>query len=595
MSADESLSHSDARIRSEATPHYISLVSLFSDRWMQRQLGPYRRYMIQILAIMAATISINFSLPLTNRALVNQGILPGDAMFVQLMIALQVGLFLSLIGLNAVRAKISGHVSNRMVSRMTGGHIAELLSLPIGYFSASRSGEIVERIRDLERVQRFAAVEAMDALTASMSILSLGLLLIFVDLSIFMFFAASAAAYLGWIYLVGLRRRQTDAANFVQSSSARALEIAMVEGMRDIKVAGYETPSLDRWSAIQIESLQTRLKATAIEQLQASGGHFLTRAGMVIVTFIAAMRTIEGTITLGDFTITSVIIVQLYFHLNQILAFTNKLEEVRAAMHRTLEIRAAFDQAQLTAQQSIKPRAIAPIEFKAVNFSYPLAGSPTLRDISLCIPEGRMTALIGPSGSGKTTILRLLLGIYQPDSGVITAAGCPLGTINQRYWLDSTGAVMQDGSMFSASIRDNVLAGRDEDSRWLEEVLAAARVIDILEASPNGLDTMLGTGGKHLSAGQQQRVQLARAFYKRPRLLLLDEATSALDEENELAIVENLRAILPDTTSLVAAHRLKTLRHAEQVVSLDGGVIREISDRVPDEAVVATTLRRSDD
>ena len=559
---------------------------------MRQQLTPYRRYMVQILAIMVTTIAINFILPLTNRTLVNQGILIGDVQFVWFMIGLQVAMYLALILLNAVRARISGHISIRLASRMASSHVAELLSLPISFFSGSRSGEIVERIRDLDRVQRFAAVEALDALTASISIFSLSLLLALVDLSIFLIFAGSAGAYLAWIYLVGLRRRQTDAAQFAQAARARALEIAMIEGIRDIKVAGYEVATLDRWAAIQTESLKTRLQATAIEQFQATGGHFFTRTGMVAVTLISGLQTINGAITLGDFTITAVIIVQLYFHLNQILAFTNKLEEVRAAMHRTREIRAAFGEEQAAAARSVTPTAFAPIVFDAVDFTYPAARAPALRNIDFTIPGGTMTALIGPSGSGKTTVLRLLLGIFQPGAGRIAVAGAGLAGLNQRAWLDGVGAVMQDGALFAASILENVLAGQPDDQGWLAEVAEAARLQDIVANSPAGLATLMGAGGTHLSAGQQQRILLARALYKRPKLLLLDEATSALDGANELAIVENIRALLPQTTSVVAAHRLQTLRHASQVILLDGGSIVHIGDHVPDEAMLASLSRK---
>jgi ATP-binding cassette subfamily B protein len=573
-------------------PRYVSLRGLFAEPWMRQQLAPYRPYMVQILAIMFTTIAINFTLPLTNRTLVNQGILIGDAQFVWFIIGLQVAMYLALIALNAVRAKISGHISIRLVSRMSSSHVAELLSLPISYFSGSRSGEIVERIRDLDRVQRFAAVEALDALTASISIFSLGLLLALVDLSIFLVFAGSAAAYLGWIHLVGLRRRQTDAAQFVQASRARALEIAMIEGIVDIKVAGYEVATLDRWAGIQTESLRTRLQATAIEQLQATGGHFFTRVGMVAVTLISGLQTIRGTITLGDFTITAVIIVQLYFHLNQILGFSNKLEEVRAAMHRTREIRTIFGQEQAAAARSVTPGTYAPIVFDAVDFTYPTASAPTLRNIGFTIPAGKMTALIGPSGSGKTTVLRLLLGVFGPDSGRIEVTGTWLGGLNQRTWLDGVGAVMQDGALFAATILDNVLAGQPEDAGWLAVVTEAARLQDIVAHSPAGFATLVGAGGTHLSAGQQQRILLARALYKRPKLLLLDEATSALDGANESAIVENIQALLPQTTSVVAAHRLQTLRHASHVISLDGGMIVHVGDRVPDEAMLASLSRK---
>ncbi|WP_432768742.1 MAG: ATP-binding cassette domain-containing protein [Sphingopyxis sp.] len=557
------------------------LFKLLSDPWIRAQLQPYRRYFGQIFAIMGATIAINFAIPLTNRALVNQGILNNDVWFVDLIMVLQVAMYLSLIGLNSTRAKISGHVSNRLVTRMASEHVMQMLHLPMRFFHSAKSGEFVERVRDLDRVQRFAAVEAVEALTASISIFSLSILLLLVDLSIFLLFQGSAICYLAWIYLIGRRRRPIDAAQFREGSRARSLEIGMVEAVQDIRIAGYEQASLAAWAEVQVVALHTRLKALAIEQLQASGGHFFTRAGMVLVTMVAAKRAMAGEITLGDFTITSVIIVQLYFHLNQILAFTNKLEEVRAAIHRTREIRALHD--QTVAQQAIgrAPRAWFPIQLDRVTMAYPEAKRSSIVDVTLTIPGGAMTALIGPSGSGKTSILKLLLGLYEPSAGSISVAGERFAEIDGALWRDGIGAVMQEGALFATSIRDNIAAGRPIDDAWMTEVIAAACLGDVLRDCERGADTLVGPGGARLSAGQVQRILIARALYKRPRLLLLDEATSALDGTNEAAIIENIGALLPGLTSVVAAHRLNTIKRAEQIVTLDQGRIVDIGDSLP--------------
>jgi len=557
------------------------LFKLLSDPWIRAQLSPYRRYFVQILVIMGATIGINFAIPLTNRALVNQGILNNDTAFVNLIMILQIAMYLSLIGLNSTRAKISGHVSNRLVTRMASGHVMQMLNLPMSFFHSAKSGEFVERVRDLDRVQRFAAVEAMEALTATISIFSLSILLLLMDLSIFLLFEGSAICYLAWIYIIGRRRRPIDAAQFREGSRARSLEIGMVEAIQDIRIAGHEQASLAAWAEVQIIALHTRLKALAIEQLQASGGHFFTRAGMILVTIVAAKRTMAGEITLGDFTITSVIIVQLYFHLNQILAFTNKLEEVRAAIHRTHEIRKMHDDE--VAQQGIgrAPRAWSPIHLDRVTMSYPETKRSSIIDVTLTIPGGSMTALIGPSGSGKTSILKLLLGLYEPSSGSISVDGELFTDMDGALWRDGIGAVMQEGALFATSIRDNIAANSLLDEAWLSDVVQASCLADVIRDCDRGLDTIVGPGGARLSAGQVQRILIARALYKRPRLLLLDEATSALDGANEAAIIENIGTLLPGLTSVVAAHRLNTIKRAEQIVSLDQGRIVDIGDALP--------------
>lgn len=573
-------------------PRYEPLRHLYRDPWIRDQLGPFRRYFLQILAIMTMTIAINFIVPLSNRALVNRGILLADTGFVYSIVALQVFMYMALIVLNAIRARISGHVSNRLVARMTGALVGQMVELPMGFFHGAKKGEFVERVRDLDRVQRFASVEAMEALTASVSIVSLGILLLFVNLSIFLVFFGSAASYLAWIHIVGKRRRVTDAALFEETSRLRALEIGMVEAIQDIRVSGYERASLSNWAQVQIAALHTRIKAMSIEQVQATGGHFFTRVGLILVTLISAQRAITGAITLGDFTITSVIAVQLYFHLNQILAFVNKLEEVRAAMHRTAQIRRMHAEGLDARAAFVPPPAHAPIVFDKVSFQYPGARRPSLEEISAHFPANRMTALVGPSGSGKTTILKLVLQLVSPTNGEVMAAGTALSRIDPARWHAGVGAVLQDGALFAGSLRDNIVASEGFDPGWFAEIVAAARLGDVIASCEEGIDTLVGPGGTRLSAGQTQRLLIARALYKKPHLLVMDEPTSALDIENESAIIDNIADLLPGVTSIVAAHRLNTVERASLVVSLDAGRIAKLGDKIPEAAVVLSGYRR---
>jgi ATP-binding cassette subfamily B protein len=472
---------------------------------------------------------------------------------------------------------------------MTSGLVTQLVELPFEFFHNAKQGEVVERVRDLDRVQSFVSIEAMEALTASVSILSLGILLLFVNLAIFVIFFASAASYFGWIYLVGRRRRATDAAHFSESSGLRALEIGMVESIQDIRIAGHEQAALAHWAEVQIAALHTKIKAAEIEQIQATGGHFFTRVGLILVTFVSAQRAISGAITLGDFTITSVIAVQLYFHLNQILTFVNKLEEVRGAMHRIGDIRRLHESGTDRQRRTVAPSGVSPIAFDAVTFRYPGATRASLSDVSIAFPTGAMTALVGPSGSGKTTVLKLLLQLYEPASGAIQVADMPLARIRTALWHREIGAVMQDGTLFAGSLRDNVIGNQSFDRGWFDDVVAAARLADVMTACEEGLDTLLGPGGTRLSAGQVQRILIARALYKRPGLLLMDEPTSALDGANEAAVMENIARLLPGVTTVVAAHRLNTVQRAKLVVSLDGGRVVASGRTVPSDAMILST------
>jgi len=482
-------------------------------------------------------------------------------------------MYLGLIGLNTIRAKILMHVSTRLTANMTAEYVQNLFSLPLSFFHGARSGEVIERIRDLERVQRFGSIEAIEALTASISILSLSLLLLFVEPLIATIFIASAISYLGWVQIVGRRRRAADAERFRENSRSRAIEIGIVQAIQDIKIAGFESASLAKWAGVQLESVSTRLRAAAIEQMQTWGGHLVTRIGMIIVALVAAQQAISGEITLGEFMITTVVVVQLYFHLNQLLDFVNKLDDVRAAMRRALDVRNLPSEASYCRRRLSAPPEYGPIILEDVSFRYLGANRESLAKVDLQLDAGTMTALVGPSGSGKSTLLKLLLRLHEPTEGLIRIAGIDLADIDHASWREEIGAVLQDGALFTASIRDNIVAGRAQEDSWLARVIDAACLTDVIAQTEKGLDTEVGASGHKLSAGQVQRILIARAIYKRPKLLVLDEATSALDGQNEMFIVRNIQSLLPGVTSVVAAHRLNTVRHAELVVEIDAGKV----------------------
>jgi ATP-binding cassette subfamily B protein len=545
--------------------------SIVRDPWVLEHLSPYRRYLGQIVLVTSATIIINFSIPLLNRAIVNDGILTGDSFFIGVIIAAQALLYAFLIVLNLLRTSMSSHISHRLLAGMADEYARHIVHLPMAFFQTAKSGEIVERMRDLERVERFASLELLEAVAAAISITALGLMLCWIDVAIFLAFVGSAASYLLWVIVIGRRRREIDAARFEEAARSREIEIGIVEAIQDIKIAAHEERSLVAWAAVQRASLLSQLKAASVENLQAAGGQFCNRTGMLLITFLTARKAVAGSITLGDFMITLTISLQLYFYVNQLLAFVNRLDDVRAALGRAREVRSKELEDCVGAAAGAFPQAWQTMTFRQVAFCYPGSARPSLVDVSFEVLPGSMTALVGPSGSGKSSILKLLLKLYEPTSGAVLFGGNSLRDIGHAIWRERVGAVMQEGALFAASIRDNIVANRDIDEEWLQDVVEAARLTDFVSKLGRGLDTLVGPAAEPLSSGQVQRILIARALYKKPDLLLLDEATSALDGRNESSIIANVAALLPNVTSVVAAHRLHTLAGADQVIVLDGG------------------------
>ncbi len=217
------------------------------------------------------------------------------------------------------------------------------------------------------------------------------------------------------------------------------------------------------------------------------------------------------------------------------------------------------------------------MELKAIDFRYDLhSPRKTINGVSFSILEGKVTAIVGASGSGKTTILKLLLGYYPVESGTIVLSGCDLSEYNLQWWRSQCGVVMQDGVIFSESIERNIAVDDSQvDHKRLEWSAHIACIHAHIMSLPLQYDTKIGRDGVGLSQGQRQRILIARAVYKNPDFIFLDEATNSLDANNERMIVENLDEFYKGKTVVIVAHRLSTVKSADQIVVLDNGKVLE--------------------
>lgn len=324
------------------------------------------------------------------------------------------------------------------------------------------------------------------------------------------------------------------------------------------------------------------IKGLALSQYQQSGAFFINETKNLLVSFVSAAAVIRGDMTLGMMTAVQYIIGQLNAPVNQLIGFIQSAQDAKISLERLGEIHNRPDEEEeeggrlhrlsLGGVEGTPP----PLKVRKLCFRYDAMGALTLRDVDLDIPAGKVTAVVGTSGSGKTTLLKLLLGFYPPLSGEIRVGDTPLDAISRHYWRDCCGSVMQDGFVFSDSIARNIAVG--EETVDMQRLLSACRVaclLDMVEALPLGFDTMIGQEGKGLSQGQRQRILIARAVYKNPQYLFFDEATNALDANNERVIMENLQRFFKGRTVLIVAHRLSTVRHADQIVVMEQGRIAE--------------------
>jgi ATP-binding cassette subfamily B protein len=352
--------------------------------------------------------------------------------------------------------------------------------------------------------------------------------------------------------------------------------INIVNGMQEIKLTQSELSMRWDWEKLQAALFSLKVKGLSIIQYQSAGATLINEITNILITIVAATAVLKAGMMLA----VQFIIGQLNVPVSQIIGFFRMSQDAKMSLDRLAEVHNLDEEEP---DPEIKVRKLPEkkdIYFNGLSFQYEGPRSPyALKDIDLFIAENRITAIVGTSGSGKTTLLKMLLGFYQPVAGEILIGDLRLSNLSLKVWREKVGAVMQDGFLFPDTIAANIAPGAEDIN--LERLVKAADISNIrgfIESLPLGYNTKIGANGHGLSEGQKQRLLIARVIYKDPDIIIFDEATNSLDANNEKVIVENLSEFFEGKTVIVVAHRLSTVRNADQIVVLDSGRITETGD-----------------
>ena len=315
----------------------------------------------------------------------------------------------------------------------------------------------------------------------------------------------------------------------------------------------------------------------SLQQAQEIGSTFINELKNMLVTIFAATSVIQGEITLGMMLSLQYIVGQLNSPVSELMQFIYKWQDISISLERINDIHSNSDENTSKRCVCSFPESGRDIILENMYFKYPgIRDKMVLDNISLKISAGKTTAIVGASGSGKTTLIKLLLGYYEPTKGKILIGGIDINNINLRWWRDRCGVVMQNGYIFSDTIAGNIAVSENApDIKKLSYAVKIANVDDFVNKLPLKYNTMVGDEGQGLSQGQKQRILIARAVYKESDYLFLDEATNSLDANNEKDIVTNLIEYNKGRTVIVVAHRLSTVKNADQIIVLDNGRIVE--------------------
>jgi len=451
------------------------------------------------------------------------------------------------------------------------------MRLPIRFFDTKMVGDIIQRIGDHSRIEAFLTGSSINTLFSFVNFIVFGIVLAYYDLKILGLFLLGNGIYVVWVLAFMRYRRELDIKRFAQAASEQSNLFQLITGMQEIKLNNCETEKRWQWERIQVKLFKISIKGLALQQYQQLGTAFFSQTTNILISFLAARAVVFGDMTLGMMTALTYIVGQLSSPIEQFIDFARSFQDAKISLERLGEIHQKEDEEQTLEMKTTTIPNDRTLHIEDLSFSYDGADRDYVLDkINLKIPEQKVTAIVGASGSGKTTLIKLLLGFYEPNKGSIKIGDMPLQNINPHVWRAHSGSVMQDGFIFSDTIAKNIAIGVEViDKERLLHAVTVANIRDFIDSLPLGYNTKIGMEGNGVSQGQRQRILIARAVYKNPEYIFLDEATNALDANNEKEIMEHLHKFYVGKTVVVVAHRLSTVKDADNIIVLDNGSIAE--------------------
>lgn len=565
----------------ETTPQFYETEPIRYEKlslcYLLRYVRPYKKMIVQLfLGILGGSI-LQLIFPFLTQTIVDQGIGHRNMNFIQLILVAQLMLVFSRTLIEVIRRCILLHISTRVNVALISDFLVKLMKLPMRFFDSKLAGDLIRRIEDHRTIEAFLTQSVLNILFSVLTITIFGIVLAIYSWKIFLVFLAFSVFYVGWVKLFMKKRADLNRKNFEQMALNQDNLMQLVYGMQDIKLLGCERQKRWEWENIQASLFRINLRSLNLGQWQQVGAVLINEVKNILITVMSATAVLNGDITLGIMLSIQYIIGQMQGPVEQFVYFMQQSQDATLSLERLGEIHGKENEESDSMETVNQVSGKDSISLRGLQFTYGSEKSKRIiKGIDLDIPAGKTTAIVGLSGSGKTTLIKLMLGFYPPTEGSVMVGETPLQRISFKEWRKHCGVVMQEGFIFSDTIANNIAPDADViDRERLLYAVKMANIKDFIESLPLRYNTRIGSTGQGLSQGQKQRILIARAIYRDPDYLFFDEATNALDTDNEKAIQENLNQFFEDKTVVVVAHRLSTVRNADQIVVLKDGVITE--------------------
>ncbi len=562
------------RVRRSDTPQ-----APVTARGLLRLLGfvrPYAGRMLLAGVFLSLSSLVLLALPWGVRNIVDSALVRRDAALLNLVAVTLVGILLLQMLFGFAQTYLLGYVGERVVADVRKAVYAHMARLPLGYFNEQRTGELMSRVTNDATLIQTNVTNNLPGVLGQVVVLIGGIIvMLWTDWRLSLAIVATLVPIALFGRLFGVRLRQISTRTQAALGDATAVLEETLSGVRVVKAfgrEGYETArfgsAVDRAFALALR--RTRVRAVFVP--------LMTLLGFAAVTFVlwyGGRQVLAGTLSPGELVSMLVYMLLIIAPIGTLTTLYSQLAEALGAAERIFEVldtpTEPLDRPGLPALPSL----IGSVELRNVSFGYPNSAR-VLHDISMRVQPGEVVALVGPSGAGKTTLVNLIPRFYEPQRGEVLLDGYPVRDYSLESLRAQISVVPQETLLFGASVRENIAYGRlDATDEEIREAARAANAHNFIQLLPDGYDTLVGERGVKLSAGQRQRIAIARALLRDGQVLILDEATAALDNESEALVQDALERLMSDRTTLVIAHRLSTVERADKIVVLDRGRIVE--------------------
>lgn len=526
--------------------------------------------LISLTLLLSSCIELIF--PFFFQKIIDNGIVFQRVNFIYLVLFAQLLVVISRISLEFYRSWLFIHISSRVSLSMISDFWVKLLKLPLRFFNSKNIGDITQRIQDHNRIEEFLSKDLIQTIFSIFSIIIYSCILLYFNLDIFLIVFIGTAIELFWIFSFLEKIKLSDYKNFTLQSKDQSKIIEFITNVQEIKLNNLEEQKTKQWQEIQKKIYKNNIDKLKINQKYESY-RFFTYLQVILVIFVAATSVMNNQLTIGTMMSIMFIINGINMPISQLINFVLRSKLTSVSLERLNEIHSKKEEENPKISNEIN--WIQDIIFDQVSFAY-IHKDMVLNNINLIIPKNKTTAIVGVSGSGKTTLLKLILKFYKYQEGNIFIGKDTLERINNQQWRKKCGVIFQDSTIFSDTIKYNISLEENPNIEKLTKSMELANIRSFVEKLPLKENTFLGPEGIGISEGQKQRLLIARVIYKDPDYLFFDEATNALDADNEKVIVDNINYLFKNKTVIIVAHRLSTVRNADQIVVLnDGSVIEQ--------------------